>query len=171
MSNKNDAYSSSSAYIRDLSYNKLAHYYHSTKDTSIRKYVLITNILRLTHLDNVHTEQDYYHSTTTTITTEDPMEIDHYNDTQDDALEQQWLDSCLDELEKEEQTWSPLPPTVENQQKQQEQEKERSCHYLTHDDHDQNKNTMSKQDQQQSTQIYFHAGVVACFSSIEYSLK
>ena len=75
MSNKNDAYASTE-YIRDLSHAKLSQYVHSSKDASIRKFVLITNMLR--HHDNKMSFME------------------------DDALEQQWLDTCLDELEKEE---------------------------------------------------------------------
>ncbi|KAG2220722.1 hypothetical protein INT45_007334 [Circinella minor] len=157
MSNKSNAYSSSTAYIRDLSYAKISQYYQSTKDNSIRKYVLITNVLRHTHIidsshhhNNSNEQQPYYYQ-------EDLMEIcndDSYNDSEDDALEQQWLDSCLNELEEDE---------LQSQSLQQEQQSTNSRSFGNYSNHDKNDKEISEE---QSTKLYFHAGVVACLTRL-----
>ena len=160
MSNKSDAYSSSTAYIRDLSYAKISQYYQSTKDTSIRKYVLITNVLRHTHIvdsshhhNNNNEQQSEYYQV-------DPMEIcndDFYNDSEDDALEQQWLESCLNELEEDELQSQSLQ---QQQEEQQSSPSRSSRNYSNHDKNDQ------KVSEEQPTTLYFHAGVVACLTRL-----
>ncbi|KAI7852267.1 hypothetical protein BDC45DRAFT_571218 [Circinella umbellata] len=157
MSSKSNAYSSSTAYIRDLSYAKISQYYQSTKDNSIRKYVLITNVLRHTHIidsshhhNNSDEQQPYYYQ-------EDLMEIcndDSYNDSEDNALEQQWLDSCLNELEEDE---------LQSQSLQQEQQSTNSRSFGNYPNHDKNDKKISEE---RPTKLYFHAGVVACLTHL-----
>ncbi|KAJ8662185.1 hypothetical protein O0I10_001878 [Lichtheimia ornata] len=92
----NDAYASAMAteYIRGLSFQKLQEIHNSNVDQSIHKLVLITNLLRME--TQIHNQQD-----------------------DDDMLEQQWLNTCLDELQEDEQQEDPMdtePPIPDNRQ-------------------------------------------------------
>ncbi|KAI8376023.1 uncharacterized protein BYT42DRAFT_469884, partial [Radiomyces spectabilis] len=70
--------------IHYLSLVKLAEYSQTRTDVPIRKYVLISNMLR---------QQDTHPSEL-----DDGSEVSH----KDDVLEQQWFDTCLDALHTEE---------------------------------------------------------------------
>lgn len=70
-----------SNYIQSISYAKLAKYDQTRIDLPIRKYVLITNLLREEEQKEKQSNED-----------EDMM-----------LLEQNWFESCLNELDKEEE--------------------------------------------------------------------
>lgn len=81
-------------YIRGLSFQKLQEIHNSNVDQSIHKLVLISNLLRVG--DQIHNGQD-----------------------DDDMLEQQWLNTCLDELQEDELQEDPMdtePPIPDSRQ-------------------------------------------------------
>lgn len=79
-----------SNYIQSISYAKLAKYDQTRIDLSIRKYVLITNLLR---------------------------EEQQQEDEDMILLEQNWFESCLNELDKEEEQEQKEEPKPNHQLK------------------------------------------------------
>ncbi|CAO3638112.1 unnamed protein product [Mucor hiemalis] len=85
--------SRSNDYIQSVSYAKLAEYDQNRTDLPIRKYVLIANLLREEQQQQQSEPQD------------SNMNMNEDNEEDEDEnmliLEQQWFETCLNELDKE----------------------------------------------------------------------
>lgn len=87
--------SRSNHYIQSVSYAKLAEYDQNRTDLPIRKYVLIANLLR----EEQHQQQQRQQQSDTNMNSQEDNEEDEDEDML--MLEQQWFETCLNELDKE----------------------------------------------------------------------
>lgn len=88
----------SNHYIQSVSYAKLAEYDQNRTDLPIRKYVLIANLLREEQQQQQRQEES------------DTIMNSHKDDEEDEdilMLEQQWFETCLNELDKEDDDTDP----------------------------------------------------------------